>query len=319
MTTSTAVSPMKSVAPSRQAADPNHHPIRSALLVALLAIGALIIPTAVGVAPASAETALGVNQTLAPGQAISSGAAGHLLAMQGDGNLVVVHSIGSGQSRPAWASGTAGRPGSYAVMQGDGNLVVYQPVPGGRRAVWASNTSGRPGSYVVIQDDGNLVIYQPVAGGRRAVWASNTSTPGADRYDEFRFLDLINRERRAAGLSTLKMSSGLVSAAEGYSARMVATGTFTHSTAIGSDCSRVTANWTRCGENIGVAGAGGTTQVADLHRAFMNSASHRANVLLGAYDYVGIGVRRSGTKYYVTVRFMDTPSSVAVLARPAGI
>ncbi len=51
---------------------------------------------------------------------------------------------------------------------------------------------------------------------------------------------------------------------------------------------RVT-RWRRLGENIGAAGG-----VKRLHRLFMNSPVHRANILLNSYGFVGVGTKRKG-------------------------
>jgi uncharacterized protein YkwD len=60
---------------------------------------------------------------------------------------------------------------------------------------------------------------------------------------------------------------------------------------------RVT-NWVLLGENVGVGGT-----VSSLHRAFMNSAPHRANIMLSQFKYVGVGVKRAGDRMWVTVTF----------------
>ena len=46
--------------------------------------------------------------------------------------------------------------------------------------------------------------------------------------------------------------------------------------------------WVRAGENVGTVPDGGTLE--SLHEAFMNSASHRANILHLQYNAVGVGV-----------------------------
>ena len=60
---------------------------------------------------------------------------------------------------------------------------------------------------------------------------------------------------------------------------------------------RVT-NWVLLGENVGVGGT-----VSSLHEAFMNSAAHRANIMLKQFKFVGVGVKRSGDRMWVTVTF----------------
>jgi uncharacterized protein YkwD len=49
-------------------------------------------------------------------------------------------------------------------------------------------------------------------------------------------------------------------------------------------------------------GTGG--DVDSLHGAFMGSPGHRANVLNGEYDYVGIGLVRTGGTIWVSIVFV---------------
>ena len=60
---------------------------------------------------------------------------------------------------------------------------------------------------------------------------------------------------------------------------------------------RVT-RWVAIAENIGVG-----YSVKSLHRAFMKSAGHRANVLRSAYRFFGVGAIKKGRKIWVTLVF----------------
>jgi hypothetical protein len=68
--------------------------------------------------------------------------------------------------------------------------------------------------------------------------------------------------------------------------------------------------WSRIGENVGVGG-----NVATLHRAFMDSPGHRANIL-GLFDRVGIGVTWQDGRLWVAVEFLDATCSLATATRP---
>jgi uncharacterized protein YkwD len=60
---------------------------------------------------------------------------------------------------------------------------------------------------------------------------------------------------------------------------------------------RVT-RWRTLGENVGVGGS-----VSSLHKAFMASPGHKANILYGGFEHMGVGtVNKNGT-LYVTVVF----------------
>jgi hypothetical protein len=67
-----------------------------------------------------------------------------------------------------------------------------------------------------------------------------------------------------------------------------------HNLGLGSDI----VNWRRVAENVGVGGS-----VASLHKAFMNSPGHRANILDPKVTQIGVGVVGKGTRTWVTEVF----------------
>lgn len=127
----------------------------------------------------------------------------------------------------------------------------------------------------------------------------------ADSGSEQDFLSAINATRSSAGLSPLKMDSGLQAHARRHSADMIAAGEIYHS----SDSELKSAaggGWTRLGENVGRGGS-----VSSLHKAFLKSASHKANIH-GDYNRVGIGTDTSAEGVlYVTVVFMKKGATEA--------
>lgn len=62
--------------------------------------------------------------------------------------------------------------------------------------------------------------------------------------------------------------------------------------------------WSKIGENVGRGGS-----VDSLHKAFMNSAGHKANILDKAWTHVGIGTVYANDKLYVTVVFVARGTS----------
>ncbi|MFO7299551.1 MAG: CAP domain-containing protein [Actinomycetes bacterium] len=106
---------------------------------------------------------------------------------------------------------------------------------------------------------------------------------------------LHNSARAEAGLHKLESRSDLVSYARNHTAKMAEAGKIFHSTNLGS----ATSGWVKLGENVGVGGS-----CESLHRAFMNSSGHRANILDPQYTGIGVGggVGPDG-RYYVTVVF----------------
>jgi hypothetical protein len=87
------------------------------------------------------------------------------LAMQADGNLVIIDEHGTAR----WASGTAGA-GNRATFQGDGNFVVYDAA---NRPLWSSRTDLHPSgvAVLVLQTNGDVcVVYQSAP-----IWCAGTA------------------------------------------------------------------------------------------------------------------------------------------------
>ena len=105
----------------------------------------------------------------------------------------------------------------------------------------------------------------------------------------------INSSRSANGLAPLETYWDLTDDARAHSAAMLDRGEIYHSPSLGS----VTSVWHALGENVGVG-----LDLNAMHDAFMNSSSHRSNIL-GDYNYVGVGVKTDDAgNSWVTVIFM---------------
>ncbi|MFY9587717.1 MAG: CAP domain-containing protein [Actinomycetota bacterium] len=109
------------------------------------------------------------------------------------------------------------------------------------------------------------------------------------------FISAINGARASAGRSRLIVKSDLTSAARRHSASMARDGRIYHSGNLGSGIS----GWTSIGENVGSG-----PSCTSVHRAFMNSSAHRANILRGSFNEVGVGVAYKGDTLYVTEIFV---------------
>jgi len=109
-------------------------------------------------------------------------------------------------------------------------------------------------------------------------------------------LCLHNRERAARHLPRLRQHTKLRRAAEGHSADMVAAHYFSHDAPDGTDMvERILragfargAGWS-LGENI-AWGSGKLATAAEIHRAWMGSPGHRANILRREFRAIGIGI-----------------------------
>jgi uncharacterized protein YkwD len=107
---------------------------------------------------------------------------------------------------------------------------------------------------------------------------------------EQRFLELMNASRKAHGHPALAASADVATVARDWSKRMAADGRLRHNPNVSRE---LTVDWRRWGENVGWAsnraGQPLDAVVRRLHRSFMESDGHRANIM-GDYNQVGVGV-----------------------------
>src|SRR5712692_6443320 len=110
---------------------------------------------------------------------------------------------------------------------------------------------------------------------------------------EARMLELVNRERIAAGLKPFAPDPELSEVARRHSADMFARGYFAHGTPEGRDpferMREAKVSFLSAGENIALAP---TLEIA--HTGLMNSPGHRANILRRQFGRVGIGIMDGG-------------------------
>lgn len=101
-------------------------------------------------------------------------------------------------------------------------------------------------------------------------------------------LDIINRERAAAGLGALTLDDRLCQAAQVRAEELVRK--TSHTRPDGRSCftamDEAGVSYRAAGENI----AGGQMSVAGVMEEWMNSPGHRANILQGNFGRVGIGL-----------------------------
>ena len=95
------------------------------------------------------------------------------------------------------------------------------------------------------------------------------------------FVAAINGARAQKGRAPLAHRGDLALIAQRHAQRMARSNSLHHNPGL----TRQVSNWRAVGENVGVGG-----NVSTLHRAFMNSSAHRANILDRDYTEVGVGV-----------------------------
>lgn len=116
--------------------------------------------------------------------------------------------------------------------------------------------------------------------------------------------NLMNFERRPLERRTFKLEKRLSKIARRHSRRMASAGTLYHNPNLAQDVGN--RPWKRLGENVGVAGSSGNLQetLGLLHDAFMDSDSHRRNILYSKYRKIGVGIVRSDGRMWVTIVFL---------------
>ncbi|MGB9834107.1 MAG: S-layer homology domain-containing protein [bacterium] len=125
-------------------------------------------------------------------------------------------------------------------------------------------------------------------------------------------LGLINKERANAGLNTLKWDSTLADFAQKYATEMGTNGFFSHVSPIsGSFQERAKVlfdqGFTFVGENLArvnnISSFTTETILSSIHNSFMNSPTHRDNILNPNWTLVGIGFWSDGNWLYLDVCF----------------
>lgn len=126
------------------------------------------------------------------------------------------------------------------------------------------------------------------------VAAPGTASAHIDVRAEADLLHRINAERARRSLPLLRVRTDLRDVARRHSVRMAERKRIHHNPRLGAEV----CCWRELGENIGYAK---TTRY--LHRVFMTSTPHRANILSRHVTEVGVGVERRGDIIWVTQLF----------------
>jgi hypothetical protein len=120
---------------------------------------------------------------------------------------------------------------------------------------------------------------------------------------------MTNADRMSQGLKSLSTANDLQSLAQQRANEMARSGILAHTTNLGSKVS----GWQRLGENVGRG-----PKLSDIETAFMNSPSHRENILDPAFTQLGVGVTFDGGKYFYVAVIFRQPSGGAPASAPPG-
>jgi uncharacterized protein YkwD len=156
---------------------------------------------------------------------------------------------------------------------------------------------------------GALLVALSPSAAFEAVAATGDNKCYRFRAAEKSFRRKINLSRTAAGKVKLKLDPELGKVARVHTRKMARQGTIFHqsSSQLGSRVTR----WSSLGENVGV----GNT-VTSLHKAFMNSPGHKANILYSGFRNVGVGTVKKNGRLYVTVVFESRLNPGTSLSMP---
>lgn len=196
---------------------------------------------------------------------------------------------------------------SYTVQSGDILFDIAQRELGdGNRWQEILNPNG---AQLTEADARNLQIGQELCLPGATEVPENPNTPVAPSVVS-QVLELINNERRQAGLQPLRLNAALTQAAQRHSTAMAYQDFFGH-VGRGGDTfvtriQQAGYRYSAISENI----AGGQTTASAAVQAWMNSPGHRVNILNPQYVDTGIGYEFLGTdpgqvtlKHYWTQTF----------------
>lgn len=110
---------------------------------------------------------------------------------------------------------------------------------------------------------------------------------------EARMLELVNAERKAAGLKPVKPDPEMTQVARAHSRDMLSRGYFAHVSPDGKDLGdrmqQARVGYLSAGENLALA-----PTLSSAHNGLMHSPGHRANILRPQFGRLGIGILDGG-------------------------
>lgn len=234
------------------------------------------------------------------GQTGVAGASGAPTKVAGESGTGVKGATGGGDAGAgAAALGGGAVPGSLAAAL----EAVTTAVKALAEAVQKMGVSGGGGSGGCGMDKGKVAGVQGGAATKREFVARTVSTTatGGREDDPFeqRVLELINEERAKAGLAPVTYNGALDNAAEKHAHHMSIVNRMAHDgIGDGTPGERIRAEGFRkaWGENV----ATGQTSPEQVVREWMNSPTHRRNILDPNFRQMGVGqtVAANGRTYW---------------------
>ena len=143
------------------------------------------------------------------------------------------------------------------------------------------------------------------------IWLSGTrdSKCWDAKPAERAFTRATNASRQRVGRGTLSLDPELSKAARKHTREMTDSNLLHHTTE--DALRRRVTFWNLLGENVGV----GNT-VDTLHKAFMDSPTHRDNIVYSTFRHIGVGTRSAHGRLWVTVLFESREDPGTTLRMP---
>ncbi|MFY9175266.1 MAG: CAP domain-containing protein [Peptococcia bacterium] len=196
--------------------------------------------------------------------------------------------------------------GSPVILLGDKLLITVT------KADWEANNSSGMGLAEVWRDNLHKALHNEY--GQNTTWPvtptpmvpsiPSETTPDSTlqkpekpitgvSQEEQDMVQLINKERAAAGLAPLQIDPKLVEIARLKSQDMITNNYFAHNSPTYGDpfamMKSFGVSFVYAGENLA-----GNPSMTNAHEDLMNSPGHRANILNSNYTHVGVGIVEGG-------------------------
>ena len=193
------------------------------------------------------------------------------------------------------------RADSYRIYRASSKSGTYEYLSSTKNRTYTDKTASAGKTYYY-----KVRAYAAISGvkyyGKYSVNVSAKMASSSQSENSYlqEVLDLINKERKAEGLSSLTTTASLKSAA--YKRAVETASVFSHTRPDGSSFSTVLGEYDitymACGENI----AYGQKTPESVMESWMNSPGHRSNILSSKFGKVGIGYYViNNTPYWVQV------------------
>jgi uncharacterized protein YkwD len=136
--------------------------------------------------------------------------------------------------------------------------------------------------------------------------------------EELQFLELCNQERAAKGLNRLTLDLTLTRVAREHSSEMRDKSYFNHESPTVTLKTPLDRYLHACSHRPGYACVGENlfwATIVDVkrgHKAFMDSPTHRENILFPRYERMGVGIVKRNGEFWVTEMFVTNTDPVSV-------